>query len=135
MASNLNYAVTLINNQLDEITSAIGSSGFLRIYDGTQPATADTAIGAQTMLAELPLSTTAAGAASSGALTLSAITDEASAAATGTASWGALVTSAGVRKVDFSVGTSGADLNLDSVSITAGQVVSVSSFVITGGNA
>jgi hypothetical protein len=37
--------------------------------------------------------------------------------------------------MDGSVGTTGSDLNLNSVSITSGQTVSVSSFVITGGNA
>lgn len=134
MASNLNYSTTLINNQLDEITAAIGSSGLLRIYDGTQPTDVGTALGAQTLLAELALSATAAAAASSGVLTLNAISDDTSANATGTASWGTLTTSAGTRVVDFSVSTSDADLNLDSVSITAGQTVSVTSFTIAGAN-
>ena len=55
--------------------------------------------------------------------------------ATGTATWGSLTKSDNTRIVDFSVGTSGADLNLNTTSIVAGAQVSVSSFVITGGNA
>lgn len=137
MASNLKYTTTLRNNQLDEITALAGTSALLRIYDGTQPANANTAVGAQVLLAELVCDATAfAAAASSGALTANAISNDASANATGTASWFRLVASNGTTVVmDGSVGTSGSDLNLNSVSITSGQTVSVSSFVITGGNA
>jgi hypothetical protein len=137
MASNLKYPTTLRNNQLDEITALAGTSALLRIYDGTQPANANTAIGAQVLLAELVCDATAfAAAASSGALTANAISNDASANASGTASWFRLVASNGTTVVmDGSVGTTGSDLNLNSVSITSGQTVSVSSFVITGGNA
>lgn len=134
MPSNLKYSTTIRNNMLDQITSAIGSNGLLRIYDGTQPTNVGTALGAQTLLAELALSATAAAGASSGVLTLNSITADSSANATGTAAWGTLTTSGGTRVVDFSVGTSGADLNLNTVSIVSGAQVSVSSFTITAGN-
>ena len=101
------------------------------MYDGTQPTNVATALGAQVKLAELALSATFAPGAAAGVLTASAITSDASADATGTASWGTLTTSAGTRIVDFSVGTSGADLNLNSVAITVGATVAVSSFTIT----
>jgi len=116
---------------LDDINTAIGASGLLRIYDGTQPVDADTALGAQVMLAELPLSATALGSAAAGVATANAITADASANAAGTASWFSLLTSAGVRIVDGSVGTSGADLNLNSVAITLGANVSVSALTLT----
>ena len=70
---------TTRNAGLASITTEISTSGLLRIYDGTQPTAVATALGAQTLLAELPLSATAAGAPSSGVWTASAITDEASA--------------------------------------------------------
>ena len=128
----LALSTTCRNNMLDEITAAIGSSGLLRIYSGTRPATG----GAETTkLAELALSTTAAGAASGGVLTFSAISDDTSADATGTATWARLCTSGGTAVVDMNVGTSGSDLNFDSVSFVAGGTVSVSSFTITAGNA
>lgn len=137
MASNLKYTTTLRNNQLDEITALAGTSALLRIYDGSQPANANTAVSGQTLLAELTCDGSAfAAAASSGALTANAISNDSAANASGTAAWFRLVASDGTTVVmDGTVGTSGADLNLNSVSITVGQTVSVSSFVITGGNA
>ena len=125
---------TTRNAGLDAIDTAIGTSGFLRIYDGTQPAGPDTALAGNTLLAELPLSATAFGAADAGVITAAAITDEASAIATGTQTWAALVTSAGVRIVDMSCGNGSGDLNL-SGTITATGTVSVSSLTITDGNA
>jgi hypothetical protein len=135
MPLNLNYSTAIRNARLDAITSAVGTSGKLRIYDGSQPTNVGTALGAQVLLADLALSSTFAPAASSGVLTANAITADASADATGTAAWGSLLTSANVRVVDFTVGTSSSDMIIDSTSITAGQQVSCSSFVITAGNA
>jgi hypothetical protein len=134
MASALRYKESLLNTRLDDITSAIGASGLLRIYSGTQPAHVDTALSGNTVLAELALSATAAGSAASHVLTLSSITADSSADNTGTATFGSLLTSGGTRIVDFSVGTSGADLNLNTTSIVSGAQVSVSSFTITAGN-
>lgn len=130
----VSYSTTLKNNRLDEKTTAIGASGFLRIYDGTPPANADTALSGNTLLAELALSATFAPAASSGTLTASAISDDTSANATGTASFYRLVTSGGTCVEQGSVGTSGNDLNLNTVSISSGAQVSVTSHVTTSGN-
>lgn len=127
----LGYSTALRNAQLDAITTAIGASGKVRIYDGTRPATGGTATN---LLAELPLSATAAPAASAAVLTLNAITSDASADATGTATWFRILTSGNTQVIDGSVGTSGADLNLNSVSITVGGSVAISSFTITGSN-
>lgn len=134
MANNLNYNDAIRNAGVDAITTAVGASGKLRIYSGTQPADADTALAGNTLLADLALSATFAAGASNGVLTANAISNDASADATGTASFGSLLTSANVRVVDFTVGTSGTDMIIDNTSITAGQVVSCSSFVITAGN-
>jgi len=134
MSSNLKYAVSVKNRKLDAITTEIGASGLLRIYSGTQPTNPDTALAGNTLLAELPLSATFAAGASSGVLTASSITADSSADATGTAAWGTLCTSGGTRKVDFSVGTSAADLTLNTTSIVSGAQVSVSSLTITSGN-
>lgn len=76
-----------------------------------------------------------AAAASGGVLTFSAITADASANATGTATWGRIVDSTSAFVMDFSVGTSGADYNLNTVSITTGVQVSCTSATITEGNA
>lgn len=127
----LGIVTTTRNNMLDEITSDIGASGLLRIYDGSRPATGGAAT---TLLAELPLSATAAGAAAAGVLTFSAITADASANATGTATWFRVATSGGTAVVDGSVGVAASDINFNSVSFVVGGNVAVSSLVWTAGN-
>lgn len=130
----LSYTTANRNNQLDEITADIGASGVLRIYDGTPPTSVNDALAGNTLLATLALSATAAPAASSGALTFSAISDDTSADATGTASFFRLLTSAFAAVVQGTVGTSGADINFNSVSFVATGNVAVTSLVFTGGN-
>lgn len=130
MALGMN--VTLRNNRLDQITARAGASALLRIYDGSRPATGGAAT---TLLAELTCNATFAPAAAAGVLTLNAITSDSSANATGTATWCRIVQSDGTTHVfDGSVGTSGADVNLNTVSIVASATVSVTSATITEGN-
>lgn len=131
MALNPKLAVARRNAALDAALDTVLDGGFLRIYDGAQPTDADEAIGAQVLLAELTLNATAFAAASGGSKAANAITSDSSANATGTATWGALVTSGGTRLFDFSVGTSGANLNLNTVSIVASATVSCSAFTVT----
>jgi len=125
--------VSIRNVMLDAITTRAGANALLRIYDGTRPATGGAAT---TLLAELTCNATAfAAAPSDGVLTANAITQDSSANATGTATWFRIVKSDGTSFVmDGDVGTSGSDLNLISVSVVAGQPVSVTSFVITEAN-
>lgn len=131
----LKFSTTLRNSRADAITSAVGGSGLLRIYDGTRPAGPGTAVTSQVLLAELTCNATFAAAASGGVLTLNAITQDSSANATGTATWFRIVTSGGTAVLDGDVGTSGSDLNLTTVSIVATQPVSITSATITEGNA
>jgi hypothetical protein len=132
----LKYSTTLRNAQLDAITTAVGTSGILRIYSGTRPANVAAAISG-TLLAECVCNASAfAAAASGGVLTANAISNDSSANASGTASHYRLFRSDGTTAViDGDVSTSGADLNLDNTSINSGQVVSITSFTITAGNA
>lgn len=135
MANNLKYSTALRNAQCDAITTTVGGSAVLRIYDGTQPAGPGTAITSQVLLAELTCNATFAPSASGGVLTLNAITNDSSANATGTASWFRLLTSGATAHVDGTVGTSGCDLNINSTSIVSGAAVAVTSATITAGNA
>ncbi len=133
MALNPKTSVASRNLALNAAFDVL-NGGFLRIYDGTQPTDADTALGAQVLLAEPALNATAFAAASAGSKVANAITADSSANATGTATWGSLVKSGGTRGnnvLDFSVGTSGANLNLNSVAIQAGAAVSVTSFTVS----
>ena len=126
----LGYVTTLRNARMDEISTAVGSGGLVRFYDGTRPATGGAAT---TLLATLSWAAAMAAAASGGVLTGNAITT-ANAGATGTATWARVTTSGGTAVFDMNVGTSGSDINMTSVAFVSGQPVAVSSFVITEGN-
>jgi hypothetical protein len=131
MALNPKRSNAAVNAAADAVTALL-NSGYLRIYDGSQPATANTAITTQVKLAELTFNSTAFGAASNGVSTANAITADTSADATGTATWFRAVKSDGTTAVfDGSVGTSSADLVLNSVAISSGAQVSVTSFTYT----
>src|SRR3954470_21205314 len=117
MANNLKMSNAAVNAEADALSDLL-DNGFLRIYDGSQPATADTAIGAQVLLAELRFNATASGAAVAGVLTFNAITSDTDNNATGTASWYRALKSDGTSAVmDGSVGTASADLVLNSTAI------------------
>lgn len=107
------------------------NSGFLDIYDGTQPTDADTAVGAQVKLAHLPLSATACAAASAASKALNAVTSGSGLAAS-TATWARFYKSDGTTAVhDVSVGTTSTNLVLNDAAITVGGTVSVTSYSFT----
>ena len=123
-----------------DAVAALCNSGTLKIYTGSQPTDANTALGAQTLLATLTLSSTAFGSSSASGsagskivtATANTITDDSSADATGTAAWFRVLKSNGTSIVmDGSVGTSGCDLNLATTSIVSGADVAITSFTIT----
>lgn len=135
MPKNLNITNAIANSQATQVSTAL-NNGYLRIYDGTQPATADTAISGQTLLAELRFNATAFGAPVNGVLTANAIAADTSANATGTATWFRALGSDGTTVVfDGTVGVSGSgthDLEFTgSASITAGTEVQVNSLTYT----
>jgi hypothetical protein len=117
-----------------DLLDAGDSAAQLRIYDGTPPANASAALSSNTLLASLTMSDPAFGAASSAVATASAISPDSSADATGTASFfrmGSVNAGTFTPVIQGNVGASGADINLSSVSITAGGTVSISSFTYT----
>lgn len=130
MAKNTQMANATVNAQADAMATLL-NNGYLRIYDGTQAATADTALGAQVLLAELRFNATAAPAASGGLLTFNAFTADSSANASGTASWFRALKSDGTTVVfDGNVGITGSTscLEMATTTIAAGVQVSVTSF-------
>jgi hypothetical protein len=108
-----------------------GGAGTIKIYTGTIPTDADTAVGAQTLLATLTFSATAFGAASNGVATASAITSDTSADATGTAAWARIASGAGTTQMDVTVGTSGDDINFNTVSFVTGATVAITALTYT----
>lgn len=129
MALSPRTCVAFRNLALD-VFDTLGAGALLRVYDGAQPTDSDTALGAQVKLAELPLSATPFAAAAAGSKAANAVTS-ATILATSTATWATLTTSAGVRKQDFSVGTSGANLNFNAVAFVIGATCTVSSLTET----
>jgi hypothetical protein len=114
------------NAAADAVCSQLGS-GFLRIYDGTRPASANSPITSQTLLAELTFGTPAFSGAVDGIALATPITPT-TALATGTASWFRAVTSGGTTLFDGTVGTSDSNLELNSVAIVATGPIAVASF-------
>ena len=128
------YLEALRNARLNLITAQIdaGTAGLLKIYGGTRPATGGTVT---TLLAELVFSATSFPAAASGTMSANAITGDASANATGTATWFRVPDSSGAFVMDGNVGTSGSDMNLNTTSIQSGVAVDITQFDISAGNA
>jgi len=107
------------------------AAGTIQIRSGTQPADADDAA-TGTLLATLTFSDPAFGAASAaGVATANAITGDTSADADGTATWARVLDSNSNTCFDCDVGTSGATINLNTVSIVTGQSVDITSFTMT----
>lgn len=131
MANNLKLTNAAVNAQADALARLV-DNGYLRIYDGAQPATADTAIGAQVLLAELRFANPSAAAAVAGVLTFSAITSDTAANATGVAAWYRAFKSDGTTPVmDGSVGLVTSDLVIDSTAIQINADVDVASLTHT----
>ena len=117
------YTTAVKNARLDAVITQIGSAGVLEI--GT------TSMG--TVLATIALGNPA-GTTSGGILTFSGFPrSDTSADATGTAAAARIRTASGGTDIitGLTVGTSASDINLDSVSITAGQTVTITSATIT----
>jgi hypothetical protein len=134
----LRYTNTLRSAQQNAITTAAGASCEIRLYSGTIPTNADTAIGAQVLLATLTGNATFAPAAVNGVLTLNAITSGTGTAGAGagtTCTWFRMTTAGGATVImDGTVAISGGDLNLNNTNIATGQTVGISSYVITNNN-
>ena len=120
------YATTLKTTRMTAVRDAIdGGSGAGTIEIDTS--------GMATVLAVLTLSDPC-GSVSGDTLTFSAITADSSADATGTAAEARIKDSSGnVIVSGLTVGTSGANINLNTTSISAGGSVSLSSASITHG--
>ena len=117
-----------------DANAATLNGGSARIYSGTAPADADTALSGNTLLAQATLGSPAFGAAASGVVTANAVTTDSSADATGTPTFFRLHNSAGVVVFQGTAGASGQEMNLSGLSggqIVAGGSVSVSSLTLT----
>ena len=120
---------TAAQNAAGKALTDLLDSGSIEIRTGSSPGVNSAATG--TLLGTLPLSATAFGAWAAGSATANAITQDASADATGTAGYFRALSSGGAAVIDGTVGTSGTELILNSTAITAGATIDVTSWTIT----
>lgn len=123
-----------INNISDSVRNGMCDAFVDAIDVGSAEAGGDLAIhtaGFVTLLAEPVFSSPAFGTAASGTATANAITDDPGAAATGTAAVLRIRDRDNTTVAEGTVGTVGADLNLNTVSITTNDVVAITSATIT----
>ena len=112
--------------------TALLNNGFIEVYSGSQPSVDGSLSG--TLLATMTFGATAfanATASGSGGSAAANTITGGTAGNAGTAGYFALVTSGSATVGTGSVGTSGADLNFNTLSIVSGAVVSCSSFTVT----
>lgn len=131
MATKLTNAVASACANAITTAADAGTAAHIKIYSGTEPATADTALSGNTLLADFVLSDPSFGAASNGVITLAGTPKTVAAAASGTASFFRLLTSADVVILQGTVGTSGQQLNLNTLTITSGVNVTITSGTVT----
>jgi hypothetical protein len=133
MPSNLKYSNGTRDAQQQGLITYAGTGSIIRLYDGTQPTNANTAISTQTLLVSLTI-VGGFGTDSNGTITLGAVTSG-TAVASGTATFFRIVKSDGTTVVmDGSVGTSGSDLNLNTTTVASSQTVSITAGTIIRAN-
>ena len=132
----IQYSVSLRNNQLDQVESTIGTSAKLQLRTGGVPANC-AAANTGSLLIEIACPSDYMAAASAGAKALAGSWSGAATGA-GTAAhfrmFDSTSTTCGVQGTVTATG-GGGDMTLDNVSIAVGQVVTITSFGLTAGNA
>jgi hypothetical protein len=129
----LYYSNGLRNAQNNALIAYAGTGAIMKLYSGTQPANANTAITTQTLLVSLPI-LGVFGTDVNGTLTLNTVTPSIVVAA-GTATFFRITKSDNTTVVlDGSVGTSGADLTLNETDLYPLETVTISSGTIIRNN-
>jgi hypothetical protein len=123
VATDTQKSFAACNIEADAISAAL-SSGFIRMYDGVKPVNGDTAVGAQTKLAEGRFGVTAFPPASAGELSGSVLLVGLTG---GDATWFRALRSDGTTVIfDGTVGLSDCNINLETVTIVLNAQVDVS---------
>ena len=129
------YSVTVRNALLDSIETTISTAPTLEIRSGAAPANC-AAADSGTVLATMTLPSDWMAAASAGAKALAGSWQDASADATGTAAHFRIKAGATCHIQGSVTATGGGgDMQLDNVSITAAQQVTITAFTLTAGGA
>lgn len=125
----LQFSTTLRNAILDQIETTISTAPTLEIRSGSPPSNCGSA-DSGTLLASITLPSDWMAAASNGEKEKNGTWEDTSADASGTAGHFRIKQGATCH-MQGTVGTSGADLNLDNTSIAAGQKITITTFTLT----
>lgn len=131
----LRYNATLRNAHATAIATEAGTGAQIKLYTGTQPASVATAPSG-TLLGTLTVAGTF-GTAAGGVLTFGTVTSDTSADAGGTAGWFRVMKSDGTTGVldgNITATGGGGDMTLNTVTITSGGTIAITSGTITVGN-
>jgi hypothetical protein len=130
---SIQYSTTHRTNAMSDIATQVGATGVMKIFSGSAPANCGTA-DSGTLLATFACSATF-GTASSGVLTVNAITNTTPASnVAGTAGYFRIYPASPTTTnavLQGTCGTSGTDLIMSSTSIASGVTVTISSVSIT----
>jgi hypothetical protein len=132
----LQYSTAVRNAKLDAVESTIGTSAVLKFRTGTVPATCATA-DAGTVVATLSLPSDWMDAATGGTKSKAGTWNDTSADSSNTIAHWRLYASDGTTchaQGTATITGGGGDITLDAVVVTAAQVVTITSFVLTAGN-
>ena len=130
-------SVAARNARLDAIETAVGVSAILEIRSGSQPANC-AAADSGTLLASMSLPSDWMAAASSGTKALSGTWQDTSANNAGTAAHFRIKDSGGTTthmQGSITATGGGGDMTIDNTTIAASQVITVTAFTLTDGNA
>lgn len=127
MATRLSTASR--NAAANAVVDQLDSGGTLRIYTGSQPASAEDSPTGD-LLAEITLPSPTFGAASNGVATANSI-DPGEGEDDGTAGWFRVVDDNGDTVLDGSAGTSGTDMILNTATISTGVGFEIVSWTVT----
>lgn len=131
--ANIRIAEAVRNDMLQALLDRMdlgAGPATLKIYSGTQPANANTALSGNTLLATLTFSDPA-GSIAAGVLTFDVIEEDADADADAVATFGRIQDSAGNVVFDGNVGTADALIVLNTTNIVSGGPVRINSFTLT----
>ena len=133
--ATIHLSTTVANAMLVPLRDALdggSGAGIIKFYTAPMPATTADAITTQTLLGTLTCSDPS-GTIATKKLTLSAITPDSSADATGVAVWARIADSAGVAVVDVDVSTTGGSgvIQLNTTNIVAGGPIGITAFEFT----
>ena len=132
--TNVHLATASVNALADALKTRtdIGSgAATITVYNGTQPATANTALSGNTALATFTLDDPSFGSASAGVITMAGVPRSTTGLAAGTATFFRMFSSDPFTILDGDVGTASATLILNTTTISVGVAVSITAGTFT----